>query len=78
MNYDNKNTQIDSLAALRSETLGFSMMPMGLLPNLGLDAEPADEIVAAPRPATASQSGTRFSFSGWLGRRFRKLSKAVS
>ena len=30
MNNHNKKTQKDSLAALRFETLGFSMMPMGM------------------------------------------------
>lgn len=78
MNYENKNTQKDSLAALRSETLGFSMMPMGILPNLGFDEEPAQEIVAAPRSKPTPKTDAGFSFAGWFRRRFRKLSKAVS
>lgn len=78
MNYENKNTQKDSLAALRSETLGFSMMPMGLLPDLGLDCEPAQEIVATPRVSSEPKVDFGFSFTGWFRRRFRRLSKAIS
>lgn len=84
MNYDDKNTQKDSLAALRAETLGFSMMPLGILPNLGLEPAVAEEEVLktstapSPAPVMRPKSDTGFSVARWFRIRFHRLKRAVS
>lgn len=72
MNNHNKKTQKDSLAALRFETLGFSMMPMGMLPDLG--EQPVPEVELASRERTPIRVRPS-PLSIWVRRRFRRLKR---
>lgn len=71
---ENKNNQKNSLAALRSETLGFSMMPMGVLPSVLQELETESSTERVPRAPAAPRRSVPWSL--WLRLRFRRLRRA--
>lgn len=77
MNYD-KNTQKNSLAALRGETMGFAIMPLGILPDLDFEPAKEDALTLEPLLTPETKTSPKLSVSRWFRLRVHRLRRAVS
>ena len=76
INNKNKNIQINSLAALRGETMGFGMMPSTYFPELSPSTATLDDRCRSP--LATRKTHLKLGFMWALVRRFRGWRRELS